>query len=73
MDQCNGRLLQLSECIELLKSEVKKKMKHEAGRIGGTKVTEESFTGIIPARAMNFLPARVCAPDISLANHEPSG
>jgi len=24
-------------------------MKHEAGRSGGTKVTEESFTGMIPA------------------------
>jgi hypothetical protein len=37
---CNGHLLQLSECIELLKCEVKKKMNDEGGRSRGTKVTE---------------------------------
>jgi hypothetical protein len=41
MDACNGLQLQLSECIESLKCEVKQKMKGEVGRSRGTKVIEE--------------------------------
>ncbi len=40
MDACNGLQLQLSECIESLKCEVKQKMKDEVGRSRGTKVIE---------------------------------
>jgi hypothetical protein len=40
MDACNGVLLQLFECIESLKCEVKKKMKVEGSRSRGTKVTQ---------------------------------
>jgi len=41
MDACNGLQLQLSECIESLKCEVKQKMKHEVSQSRRTKVTEE--------------------------------
>src|SRR5690242_1908899 len=42
---CNGLQLQLIECIESLKCEVKKKMMHGDMLGGGTKVTEEVECG----------------------------
>src|SRR5438067_13763146 len=51
---CNGHLLQLSECIELLKCEVKKKMNDEGGRSRGTKVTEVFSATKTCARSRTF-------------------
>ena len=54
MDACNGLQLQLSECIESLKCEVKQKMKHEVGRRSGTKVIEEACAEDLRCRRRNF-------------------
>ena len=67
---CNGRLLQLSECIELLKSEVKKKMKHEVGEVGVRRLSKSHSTETLRGERPIFYPIAACARELSVVRDD---
>jgi hypothetical protein len=70
---CNDRLLQLIDCIELMKNEVKKKM-HALNERCCTKVTErQARTRKSPPRATKTSHEHAIARDENAAAIEPTG